>query len=253
MSNQNSKKHNKAQNSWGAVASWYDKNLDKPNTFQSQVIMPNLARLVKISPNSEMLDLACGQGYFCQYFEDKCQVTGIDISAELIEIASKSCKKTKFVICPAERIETLKLKPFDIILTVLALQNIADLNKTIANVSQVMKTGAKWYIVLNHPCFRQIKKSSWSLNKESKINERVLTGYMSSYSQEIIMNPSDKNSARTLTYHRPLQEYIKIAKNNQLCLSNLEEWVSHVKQDNDILEKSKNEFPVFMYLEFTKL
>jgi ubiquinone/menaquinone biosynthesis C-methylase UbiE len=246
-------KTKKAQNSWGNVASWYDNNLDNPNTYQSQVILPNLTRLLDLKKSDRLFDLACGQGFFCARYEDICPIVGVDISPELIAIAKESTSKTEYHVCRAERIETLNLKPFTKVLTVLALQNIQDLAKTFTNVSNLMSKGSKWYIVLNHPSFRQLRKSSWVMDKDNNTQTRVLTGYMSSYTQEILMNPSKKNSERTLTYHRPLQEYIKIAKNNNMVLTNLEEWISHTKQDTPALETAKKEFPMFMYLEFQKI
>ena len=245
-------KSKKAQNSWGNVASWYDNNLDNPNTYQSQVILPNLTRLLDLKKSDTLLDLACGQGFFCDKYENISTVTGVDISPELIDIAKANTKKTQYYVCRAERIETLPLKPFTKVITVLALQNIQDLAKTVFNVSNLMSKGSKWYVVLNHPSFRQIRKSSWVMDKILNTQTRVLTGYMSSYTQEIIMNPGNRNSEMTLTYHRPLQEYIKIAKNNNMVLTNLEEWISHKNQDTQALDTAKKEFPMFMYLEFEK-
>jgi ubiquinone/menaquinone biosynthesis C-methylase UbiE len=245
-------KTKKAQNSWGNVANWYDNNLDNPNTYQSQVILPNLTRLLDLKKSDTLLDLACGQGFFCAKYENLCTITGVDISPELIDIAIENTQNTQYYVCRAERIETLPLKPFTKVLTVLALQNIQDLAKTMFNLSNLMTKGSKWYIVLNHPSFRQLRKSAWVMDRENGIQTRSLTGYMSSYTQEILMNPSKKNSEKTLTYHRPLQEYIKIAKNNNMVLTNLEEWISHTKQDTEVLETAKKEFPMFMYLEFEK-
>jgi ubiquinone/menaquinone biosynthesis C-methylase UbiE len=244
-------------NSWGSVAKWYDRNLANPNSFQSQVILPNLKRLINVQPRQAMLDLACGQGFFASQLQDIIKIIGIDISPELIKIAKKNCSKSKFFVSPAENINQLSLPQFDKVLTVLALQNIADLTKTFHNVSQVMKRGAKWSIVINHPCFRQPQASSWVYDNENNIQNRVLNKYLSSYTVTMDMNPSSNNPTQTLSYHRPLQEYIQLAKNNNMYLSNMEEWISHIPQDQGpktpALEIGRQEFPLFMYLEFTKL
>jgi ubiquinone/menaquinone biosynthesis C-methylase UbiE len=250
-------KPKKAINSWGKVARWYNRNLSNPNSFQSQVILPNLIRLFKPLKSDRVLDLACGQGFFCEEFENICQLTGIDIGPELIQIAKQHCPKTEFYVCAAEKINSLRLPKFDHTLTVLALQNIADLSATFKNVSSLMNTEGKWHIVMNHPSFRQPQASGWLFDNDTNTQNRVITKYLSNYKVEMKMNPSDPNTNKTLSYHRSLQEYIKIARNTGFALTNMEEWISHIPQDQGpktpALEAARKEIPMFLYLEFTKI
>ena len=59
----------KKDTSWGNVADWYDDLLESSQeTYQSEVILPNLMRLVKPATGLTVLDLACGQGYFSRAF-----------------------------------------------------------------------------------------------------------------------------------------------------------------------------------------
>ena len=46
---------------WDNVASWYDKHLEGSDTYQAQVIAPNLLRMLDIKKGEAVLDLACGQ------------------------------------------------------------------------------------------------------------------------------------------------------------------------------------------------
>ncbi len=250
MTNKNT---SKALNSWGQVADWYDTMMDNPKSFQSNVILPNLRRTLNLKPSDVVLDLACGQGFFAAQFENNCKLYGIDISKELVDLARLKCTKSKFIVSPAESIDKLDLPQFDKVYTILAMQNIKGLDKTIKNVASKMKQGATWSIVLNHPCFRQLRASEWYYSRETDIQYRMLSRYMTSYSEEILMNPSKKNSPKTLTYHRPLQDYIKLAKNNGLYLTNMEEWISHIPQDTDYKDTARKEFPLFCLLEFKKI
>jgi ubiquinone/menaquinone biosynthesis C-methylase UbiE len=243
----------KAVNSWGEVADWYENMMDNPKSFQSNVILPNLRRTLNLKQSDTVLDLACGQGFFATQFENNCKLYGIDISPELVSLAQKKCKKTKFYVSKAENIDQLKLPLFDKIFTILALQNIKGLDMTIKNVASSMADNGEWSIVLNHPCFRQLRASEWYHSRETNIQYRMLSRYMSNYSEEILMNPSKLNSKKTLTYHRPLQEYIKIAKNNGLYLVNMEEWISHIPQDTDYKDMARKEFPLFSLLVFKKI
>ena len=54
--------------SWGNVAEWYDKHLNDDNTYHSQVVLPNLLRVVDLGSNESLLELGCGQGFFLEKF-----------------------------------------------------------------------------------------------------------------------------------------------------------------------------------------
>ena len=67
--------------SWGKVAGWYGEYLGNEDTFQTQVILPNLARILAPQPGTRILDLACGQGFFARAFaEAGAEVVGADIA-----------------------------------------------------------------------------------------------------------------------------------------------------------------------------
>jgi cyclopropane fatty-acyl-phospholipid synthase-like methyltransferase len=59
----------KKNTSWGGVAKWYDSLLEKDSdSFQQNVILPHLTRLLDLRPSETVLDIACGQGFFFQNF-----------------------------------------------------------------------------------------------------------------------------------------------------------------------------------------
>ncbi|MBI5401095.1 MAG: methyltransferase domain-containing protein [Candidatus Yonathbacteria bacterium] len=77
--------------SWGGVAYWYDTLLAGDDTYQAQVILPNLLRAMVIKKGERVLDLGCGQGFFSRaFFNEGAVVTGVDLSKELIAIAKKN-------------------------------------------------------------------------------------------------------------------------------------------------------------------
>jgi len=60
---------NKKDTSWGKVADWYDELLEeKTGTYQTEVILPNILRLLDLKKGETILDLACGQGFFSREF-----------------------------------------------------------------------------------------------------------------------------------------------------------------------------------------
>lgn len=145
--------------SWGAVANWYDDLLeDSADSYQKNVIMPNLIRLVDPKKGMTILDVACGQGYFARAFaENGATVTGCDVSAELIELARaplpsrrrptaleptkvlSPVSSSQFHVASSDKLLFAADSTVDIITIVLALQNIENLSGTLAECSRVSR------------------------------------------------------------------------------------------------------------------
>src|SRR3989344_2576640 len=82
------KKPTPAPTSWGKVAKWYDETVESEGSYQQDLILPNLLRLMEIQKDEKVLDLACGQGLFARAFQSAgANVTAADISKELVGIA----------------------------------------------------------------------------------------------------------------------------------------------------------------------
>ena len=113
------------------------------------------------------------------------------------------------------------------------------------------------YLVLNHPSFRIPKESSWGYDDEKDIQFRMVDKYLTESKIDIDMNPGEtKNKKMTVSFHRPLQYYFKLLKNNGFCVGSLEEWISNktseVGPKKRAEDKSRKEFPLFMALECIK-
>jgi ubiquinone/menaquinone biosynthesis C-methylase UbiE len=139
---------NKKDTSWGKVADWYSDYLGNEDTFQAQVILPNLVRVVSPKPGQKILDLACGQGFFAREFAKLgAQVVGADISPELIAEAKKEGGDVVYHVAPAHQLSFAKDAEFDVVVCVLALQNIEDLGGVYKEVARVLKPGGKLVMV----------------------------------------------------------------------------------------------------------
>ena len=120
----------KSNTSWGNVAEWYDEMLEtSEDSYQKNVILPNMLRILNIKKGSRILDLACGQGFFSRTFaEAGADVAGIDASSELIALAKKrASKKITYYAAPADKLDFFGPGSFDAILVILAIQNIKNI------------------------------------------------------------------------------------------------------------------------------
>lgn len=268
--------------SWGKEANWYDEYLSLDDSYQKQVILPNILRICSPVKDKKILDLACGQGYFSEVFlNEGAQITSTDISPELINLAKKRIgnnSKINFVTSSAHKIieSGVKENCYDIAICVLASQNIKEFDIAIKEVFKSLKVGGKFVVILNHPCFRIPQKTDWYFDSKGDVSGqdlsnqiiegrkvgrfgRVVYGYMSEESIKIDMHPGEKNKNKksyTYSFHRPIQTYTKWLFNAGFLISRMEEWITHKKSTPGPKEvadkKAKKEIPMFMCIEAIK-
>ncbi|MBI5126567.1 MAG: class I SAM-dependent methyltransferase [Candidatus Taylorbacteria bacterium] len=249
--------------SWGKVAEWYDDLLSTDgDSYQAQVILPNLTRRLAPKKGMAVLDLACGQGFFTrEWVKAGATVVASDIAAPLITLAQKqSPVPSAYHIAPAHDVSFVQSGTLDAVTIILALQNIENLSAVCAEVSRVLKPGGIFYIVLNHPAFRIPKQSSWEWDKVGKAQYRRIDAYMTESRSTIDMNPGTKelsNKEHTVSFHRPLQVYAKLLGKAGFGITHIEEWISHkmskpgprAEEEN----RTRKEIPMFLLLEATKI
>lgn len=131
-----------AATSWGPVAEWYDGLLEgDKDSYQQQVILPNLLRLLAPKAGERILDVACGSGFFARAAAAAgAQVTASDVSAELVKLAKeKLSSNIRYHVAPAHRQSFLEAGSADKAMIVLALQNIKEIRETLKEIARVLK------------------------------------------------------------------------------------------------------------------
>ena len=249
--------------SWGGVADWYDDAVNREGSYQYDLILPNLLRLMSPKNGEKILDVACGQGFFAEQFAKKgADVIGIDIAPELIAIAKKNTHdKIKYFVGSADHMRDIADAGADKVSMVLALQNMENAKKVFAECHRVLKSGGALYIVLNHPAFRVPHASSWGWDERGQIQYRRIDAYLSESKTEIMMHPgaarAQKDKDTTVSFHRPLQYYGKLLASAGFCIGRLEEWESHKKSEAGPRARAEDlarrEIPMFLFLEAKKL
>lgn len=243
--------------SWGSVADWYHEYLSSGGTYHEKVILPNLARLLLPKKGERILDAACGEGFFSRAFAGSgAEIIGVDISSELIAIAKKLSPEGVFHAAPIDNLSFAKDKSFDKALCVLALQNIEEPSRALKEIARILKPGGILVIVLNHPCFRIPKRSSWGFDEKEKLQYRRLDGYLSESKAKIEIYPgkSARGEASSIThsFHRPLQTYAKMLANSGFVIARIEEWDSHRESQKgpraEAEDRARKEFPLFLCL-----
>lgn len=261
--------------SWGEVANWYDEALEKrEGTFQKEVIQPNVLRLLGLPDISDaqktILDLACGQGFFTREIakgNSKNKIIGSDISNELINLAKQNpdrvTKQIEYHVSPATDVSFCADQSIDQVLISLALQNIENVAGVFKECSRVLKYGkdfnksGQMIIVLNHPAFRIPKRSSWGWDNLIPVKPalyRRLDGYISESTEKIDMTPGEvKGKKYTISFHRPIEYYVKLLSKAGFVVTRMEEWISHRTSEPgpkaDEENRMRKEIPMFLMIE----
>ena len=255
--------------SWGAVSDWYNDYLKDEDNYQHKVILPNLLRLLDIkNKNTNLLDLGCGQGFFIEKILESVKLNinihGVDLSSKLLKIAEDKFSKNEnvsFKNTDASNMSHIKEGSIDKIYSVLALQNMSDLDKVMIEIKRILKKDGRCLFVINHPAFRVPKESDWFFNNFINKQGRVVYNYMSDKRYVIDMNPGKKamgeKTEETISFHHPLQFFSKIFNKHDFAITRIEEWISHKKSEEGakkrIEDDARKEIPMFMCLELVNI
>ncbi len=249
----------KTATSWGSEADWYADHLAEDDTYHAKVVLPNVLRIIDPKKGMKVFEIGCGEGYFSRELAKKgATVTASDISPELIAIGKKKGGGVTYRVSNAEDLSWATPSEYDVALAVLTIQNMERIDMVMKGVARALKNEGRFVFVLNHPVVRVPKASQWDFDEEKKVQYRRLDGYLSGKKVQIDMHPG-KGGKKSVTYsfHRSLQEYMKILRTAGFCITRLEEWISHRVSDSGPRAKAENvarkEFPLFMMIEVQKL
>lgn len=252
--------NSKKDTSWNRVSGWYDELLEKDSdSYQAKVIAPNLLRILDLQSGEVVFDLACGQGYFSNIFAKQkgVKVVASDLSRKLVEKAAEKNKNIDFHVAPAHKSFFLEDESVDTVVVVLAIQNIENVSQVFAECDRVLKKGGRIVLVLNHPSFRVPQASDWYF--ADGIQSRLVDKYLTESKISIDMTPGErdpKKKIKTISFHRPLQYYVKLLSKNGLAITRLEEWISHKTSQRgpraEAEDRARKEIPMFMCIEATK-
>lgn len=248
--------HNR-NTSWQNVSGWYNKLVDtRGHYFHQHTVLPGILKLLNLQKNSSLLDLACGQGVLERQIPSNVIYQGVDISRNLIESAKKQTKNPQHRFTVGDITQTLPVnkRDFSHAAIVLALQNIERADLVLANTKNYLKQGAILVIVLNHPCFRIPRQSSWGIDETNRLQYRRINRYMSGLKIPINTHPGEKNTSVTWSFHGPLSYYSRILHENKFYIDLLEEWVSDKESEGKAAKmenRGRMEFPLFLAIKAT--
>ncbi len=236
--------------SWENVAKWYDKSVgEKGHYYHQNLIIPNLLRLLKPDKTTKLLDLGCGQAIVARALPKESYYLGIDASETLIKAAKKRTTNGHFLVKDLTHPINLPQKDFTHALFLLSLQNMSNGKIALENSAAHLKKEGKLILVLNHPCFRIPRQSSWGIDAQKKLRYRRLDRYMTPLEVPITAHPSEEKSEKTISFHYPLSTYVQWLYEAGFFIETIEEWCSDKVSTGKAAKMenfSRKEFPLFL-------
>lgn len=244
-------KYTDRDTSWQKSAQWYDGVVgDLGSYYHQHIILPGVIRLLALQPTDSVLDIGCGQGVLASRIPREVGYLGFDAARTLLASAKARHKGRSFQY--ADSTKPLPLPPqkkFTCATIILALQNMADPAAVLQNIQVHLEPNAKLVIVLNHPCYRIPRQSSWGFDEQSKMQYRRVNCYMSEQNIPIFTNPGQENTPTTVSFHHPLSSYFSFLQKAGFMVQGLEEWCSDKMSEGKAARwenRARKEFPLFM-------
>lgn len=242
--------------SWEDSSKWYDSCVgSKGHYYHEAIVLKGASKLLKLKSDSSLLDVGCGQGVFQRHLPKGIHYVGIDNSKTLLKMGK--AEKAHFYHQDACEPYELEKQDFDAAAFILSLQNMQNPEMAIEQASKHLKKRGKILLILNHPCFRIPRQSSWGVDPKKKMQYRRLDSYMSSLEVPIQTHPSKgKSSEITYSFHHPLSAIVSWLSKSNFGIRKMEEWCSDktstgakAKMEN----RARSEFPLFLAILAEKI
>lgn len=237
--------------SWEGVDKWYDTLVgEEGHYYHTHLVMPNLVRLLKLRTGDRLLDLACGQGVLARNIPEGVDYFGIDLAPSLIQKA-KQYKKGRFAIGDITKpLPVPAGATFTHAAIVLALQNVEKPDSALLETARHLERGGRLVVVLNHPCYRIPRQTSWGIDEQQNMQYRRVNRYMTPLQIPIRMHPGKGEKAETTwSFHFPITAFCQCLFESGFAIIGFEEWVSDKKSTGKNAKRenlARSEFPLFL-------
>ncbi|MCU0496183.1 MAG: class I SAM-dependent methyltransferase [Anaerolineae bacterium] len=237
---------------WDAVASWYDGWVGKSGSeHHRKLAIPAILQLLHPQRGEQILDIGAGQGVLAPFIaEQGAHYTGVDVSPKLLQLARQHHgKQGRFLeadACRLNQTPELTAGSFDGVTFLLSIQDINPLEEALQSVSWALKMGGRVAILMTHPCFRIPRQSGWGFDENRKLQYRRIDRYLTPL--PIPMKPYTGGSGVTISFHRPLSDYINGLAQVGLYVDHLDEITTYKAGDNT----AEQEIPLFAALRARK-
>jgi 2-polyprenyl-3-methyl-5-hydroxy-6-metoxy-1,4-benzoquinol methylase len=169
-----------ARVAWNAGAqAWEEFVESEADYYRHEVHGPGLLAVCEPVTRRRVLDLGCGQGFFCRQLANRgARVVGVDVAEQQIAFARMHEKREPLgieyhVMGAAEADRHWPEGHFDLITACMALQDMADAGAVLRSGFAVLREGGRVVFSIPHPC-TDTPVREWELDEQgSKAGLRI--------------------------------------------------------------------------------
>jgi ubiquinone/menaquinone biosynthesis C-methylase UbiE len=157
----------------------------------------------------DVLDAGCGEGFLCRLMAEKgAQVTGIDYSQKMLDIAlerTPSDSSITYRHLNLEKLDPIKEDCYDLIISLLTLQDVPDYQAALKELYRVLKPGSRCFLAFSHPCF--FSDGGWIRDNEQNKLYWKSDRYFQERQVEMRLDPESEDNPQG--FHRTLSSYYR--------------------------------------------
>ncbi|WP_035665618.1 class I SAM-dependent methyltransferase [Halalkalibacter akibai] len=208
---------------WDRFADRYAAVHTKDGDLHKEIFLnPTLLTLIGAVKGKKVLDAGCGEGYFSRILAGKgAEVTAVDFSRRMLEIAKErtaSDLPIQFTYGNCEDLSTLQDKSFDVIVSNMVIQDLANYEKAFQEMHRLLVDRGEFIFSILHPCF-VTPNSGW----EKTATGEKLHWNVDHYFYEGVYEQQLGDEEKMLLFHRTLTSYISAVLETGFSLERLVE------------------------------
>lgn len=240
--------------SWDPVAGWYDATVGvRGSPHHRKAGIPTVMALADLRRGERVLDVGCGTGVLAFHvLKAGCEYLGVDASAAMVRLARKRRgEEGRFEQGDArDLVGTTSAAPgsFDVAVFLLSVQDMDPLDQVFASTARVLAPGGRVVLFMVHPAFRPPRGSGWGYDPKRKLTYRRVERYLAPAAVPMKEYAEVRGGAprgATISFHRPLQDYVNALAGAGLWVDAMVELPDPVKEGE---ERSNPEVPLFLAL-----
>jgi ubiquinone/menaquinone biosynthesis C-methylase UbiE len=206
---------------YDAVAVEYDEWVGAGSALED----PVFEELVGKVDGQEVCSVACGQGREARYLAGRgATVTGVDLSAKLVEIARQHEEAEPLGISylqgDAHTLDALGNDSFDGVVCYMALMDIPELDSAVRAVARILRPGGWFAFVITHPCFKTPATGDLVDHTNQSVRRTVGKYFAEGYWDGPGAN---RNALPVGAYHRTMSTYVNSLTDAGLVIERMEE------------------------------
>ena len=206
-----------------------DRGLASDASYIGLLLSTLVDRLGDRLAGARVCDLCCGEGYVGRHLlaRGAREVVGIDASPALIEVARRRAPAAalSYRVDDAQELRSAAAGAFDVVVSQLALMDVADHRRMFAAVRRVLAAGGPFVFSLLHPCFEGrpfhvIDAPPHVLDEAGRPTACLVRRYAS---EGLWNSGGDGVRGRVGAYHRTISTYINDLLASGFVLERLDE------------------------------